>query len=94
MKIHVYSAALCMCLAFAAFCTAADVISTPVDCKALQTSVAKLEQPIEIHGISLQVDAGVGIAVSPQHGDDAATLLQRADIAIRRNRTKDTRGFV
>jgi len=45
-----------MCLAFAAFCTAADVISIPVYCKALPSSaVAKLEQRIEIaaHGFSV-----------------------------------------
>ena len=41
-----------------------------------------LEQPIEIHGISLQVDASLGIALSPQHATDAATLLQRAEIAM------------
>jgi len=43
---------------------------------------AALEQPIEIHGISFQVDASMGVASSPHHAADAATLLQRADIAM------------
>jgi diguanylate cyclase (GGDEF)-like protein len=53
---------------------------------------ASLEQPVEIHGISLQVDASVGIAVCPHHAGDAATLLQRADIAM--YQAKDRRTLV
>jgi diguanylate cyclase (GGDEF)-like protein len=35
-----------------------------------------------VHGIELTVDASVGIALIPEHGDDADLLLQRADVAM------------
>ena len=41
-----------------------------------------LEEPFVVNGMSLAVEASVGVAVSPDHGDDVRTLLQRADIAM------------
>ncbi len=41
-----------------------------------------LEQPFMIEGQSLVVGASVGIALCPEHGDDAETLLRRADVAM------------
>lgn len=41
-----------------------------------------LEQPFIIEGQSLGVEASVGIALYPEHGEDAATLLRRADVAM------------
>ena len=41
-----------------------------------------LTQPIEIDGLTLAVTASAGIALAPNHGDDVALLLQRADIAM------------
>ncbi len=41
-----------------------------------------LTRPIEIDGLTLAVTASAGIALSPEHGDDVALLLQRADIAM------------
>jgi len=35
-----------------------------------------------VDGVELDIDASVGVAVSGLHGDDAQTLLQRADIAM------------
>src|SRR5205085_4120265 len=43
-----------------------------------------LDAPFELDGLSLHVDASVGIAVAPLHGDDASVLLQRADVAMYR----------
>jgi diguanylate cyclase (GGDEF)-like protein/PAS domain S-box-containing protein len=43
-----------------------------------------LDHPFELGGLALHVDASVGIAVAPAHGDDAAVLLQRADVAMYR----------
>ena len=40
-----------------------------------------LRHPMEIGSLTLDVDAAVGIAVHPDHGSEAATLLQRADVA-------------
>jgi diguanylate cyclase (GGDEF)-like protein len=43
---------------------------------------AVIEQEVEIRGLSLSVEASVGLAVAPEDGTDADTLLQRADIAM------------
>ena len=41
-----------------------------------------LESPVEIAGVLVDVGASVGVAVAPRDGNDAATLLQRADVAM------------
>jgi diguanylate cyclase (GGDEF)-like protein/PAS domain S-box-containing protein len=43
-----------------------------------------LDPPFDLSGLALHVDASVGIAVAPLHGDDGAVLLQRADVAMYR----------
>jgi diguanylate cyclase (GGDEF)-like protein/PAS domain S-box-containing protein len=45
---------------------------------------AALEAPFEIQGHDLRVGASIGIAVYPQDGQDAETLLRMADIAMER----------
>jgi diguanylate cyclase (GGDEF)-like protein len=42
----------------------------------------ELSRPIRLDGVSLAVTASAGIALAPEHGDDVALLLQRADIAM------------
>ncbi len=49
-----------------------------------------LDHPFELRGHSIDVHASMGIALCPEHGDDAETLLRRADVAMyvaKRNRT-------
>jgi diguanylate cyclase (GGDEF)-like protein len=41
-----------------------------------------LDQPFALGGLQLQIDASIGIALSPDHGSDADTLLRRADVAM------------
>ncbi|HVA59642.1 MAG TPA: EAL domain-containing protein [Mycobacteriales bacterium] len=41
-----------------------------------------LREPVTIDGVTLQVDASIGIAVFPEHGTTIGTLLQHADIAM------------
>jgi diguanylate cyclase (GGDEF)-like protein len=41
-----------------------------------------LETPIEIAGVLVDVRASLGVAIAPTDGDDATTLLQRADVAM------------
>ena len=41
-----------------------------------------LRRSFTLEGISLHVDASIGIAVAPDHGQVADTLLQRADVAM------------
>ena len=41
-----------------------------------------VRQGVDVDGVVLEVEASVGIAVTPGHGDDAVTLLRHADIAM------------
>ena len=48
----------------------------------IQQVRGKLAAPLVLDGVPLQIDASIGIAVAPLHGDDAEQLLRRADIAM------------
>ena len=50
-----------------------------------------LSRPLEVAGANLAVDASVGIACSPEHGDDAQLLLQRAETAMSRAKRAQSR---
>ena len=41
-----------------------------------------MERPFIVSGLTLEVEASIGIAVSPEHGDDVETLLRHADVAM------------
>ncbi|MBI3777248.1 MAG: EAL domain-containing protein [Gammaproteobacteria bacterium] len=41
-----------------------------------------LKQPVQLETMSLMVSASLGIAIYPEHGSDASTLLKHADIAM------------
>jgi diguanylate cyclase (GGDEF)-like protein len=41
-----------------------------------------LEAPFPLEGLNFVMEASVGIATFPEHGDDPATLLRRADVAM------------
>jgi diguanylate cyclase (GGDEF)-like protein len=41
-----------------------------------------LRRPFELRGIAVELDASVGVALSPEHGADVTTLIQRADVAM------------
>jgi diguanylate cyclase (GGDEF)-like protein len=43
---------------------------------------AAIARPFSFEGLTLHVQASVGIAVFPDHGDDAEALLQHADVAM------------
>jgi diguanylate cyclase (GGDEF)-like protein len=43
---------------------------------------ASLESPFDLRGFSLEVATSIGVAVFREHGDDADTLLQHADVAM------------
>jgi diguanylate cyclase (GGDEF)-like protein len=52
--------------------------------------LAALQAPFQIEGKKLEVGGSIGIAITPQHGTDPATLMRRADIAMylaKRNRS-------
>jgi diguanylate cyclase (GGDEF)-like protein len=47
-----------------------------------QRIVKALERPFHVESQPLDVDASVGIALYPEHGDSGVTLLRRADVAM------------
>ncbi len=47
-----------------------------------------LELPVTVDGVALNVEASIGIALFPDHATDADTLLQRADMALDRVRSR------
>jgi diguanylate cyclase (GGDEF)-like protein len=44
--------------------------------------MAVLEEPFDVDGTVLGIEASCGIAMAPAHGDSADLLLQRADVAM------------
>ena len=44
----------------------------------------RLQEPVLADGVRVSVQASVGLAVQPDHGDTVETLLQRAEIALYR----------
>ena len=41
-----------------------------------------LEEPFELHGLTVHLEASAGIALHPEHGEEIETLMQRADVAM------------
>jgi diguanylate cyclase (GGDEF)-like protein len=41
-----------------------------------------LAEPFHLEGVLLDVDVSIGIALCPQHGDEAEVLMRRADVAM------------
>jgi diguanylate cyclase (GGDEF)-like protein len=64
------------------------VFMPDADTAAVQRAVDKLQMalhtPMEVDGVSIELDASVGLAWYPAHGGDVDTLLQRADVAMYR----------
>ena len=58
-------------------------VSHPEDAAAVaQQLLAHLREPFVLDGMRLEIDASIGIALYPTHGEDNETLQQRADIAM------------
>ena len=56
--------------------------------------LAALALPFHIGGVELDVEASVGVVIAGAHGQDAITLLQRADIAMYVAKTQHPGVFV
>lgn len=41
-----------------------------------------LEEPVHVQSLPIGIEVSIGIAVFPDHGHDAQTLIQRADVAM------------
>jgi len=44
--------------------------------------LAELVRPVDLGAVQVQASASIGIAIFPDHGDDAATLMRHADAAM------------
>jgi len=51
-------------------------------CKVAENILAAFAGPVDYEGSQLYVSTGIGIALYPEHGDDVATLLKCADVAM------------
>ena len=49
---------------------------------AMRKMLKALEQPFALEGLALDVAVSIGIALCPEHGEDADLLIQRADVAM------------
>src|SRR5581483_8474721 len=59
------------------------VVSGAVAAEAVaEKLVQALETPFTIRSWTFDIDASIGIAVSPEHGDTVDALMQRADVAM------------
>ncbi|MCB1609296.1 MAG: EAL domain-containing protein, partial [Xanthomonadales bacterium] len=56
--------------------------------------IETLALPQSLQGMQIMLDATVGIAAFPEHGDDPATLLARADIALNDAKSQNRRWSV
>jgi diguanylate cyclase (GGDEF)-like protein/PAS domain S-box-containing protein len=60
-------------------------LDRPEDAELVATKVLlALEAPFELGGLTIPIDASIGIVVAPDHGEDASVLMQRADVAMYR----------
>jgi len=64
----------------------AIVLTSALDSNAVAMTARRilnsLQQPFVVEGQVLEVGASIGIALYPQHGSDARTLMRRADVAM------------
>jgi len=65
-----------------------DIIGPEEALGIVRDLLAAISKPMNIDGITLAVTATAGIALAPEHGDNVATLLQRADIAMYHGKAK------
>jgi hypothetical protein len=56
--------------------------------------IAALDTPWRVGAHVLRLRASIGISIYPDDGDDAATLLERADAAMYRAKRRGRAGFV
>lgn len=59
-----------------------DDVSPRRTLRAAERVLACFDEPHDIDGMSLQCGASLGVAIYPEHGDDAEALRKHADIAM------------
>ncbi len=59
-----------------------DLIDAEAACLVAQRLLDQLHRPFTVRGVALAVEASIGIACFPEHGEDHGVLLQHADVAM------------
>lgn len=59
-----------------------EIKNTDIACRLSVKLLNALEQRFELNEYSLEITASIGIAVFPDHGEDAKILIQNADVAM------------
>ena len=62
-------------------------------CEIAENLQRALETSFKVEGVELEVDASIGVVLSGEHGTDAATMLQHADIAMYVAKTRNAGVF-
>jgi diguanylate cyclase (GGDEF)-like protein len=55
--------------------------------------MAAMKKPFRVSGQELQVTTSIGVSLHPQHGEDVATLMRHADIAMYRVKARGRAGY-
>lgn len=50
--------------------------------KVAKSLLTAITEPFNLEGMQIQIDASIGIAISPLHSDDGSTLMRYADVAM------------
>ena len=70
-------------------------ISGPEEIAAVSVKIqSAMARPFEFGGVAVRLGVSIGVAVYPEHGDDAQTVLVRADAAMYRGKGDKSRQFV
>jgi diguanylate cyclase (GGDEF)-like protein len=59
-----------------------EVADAPAVALTAERLLKTLEFPFPVGGVSVEVEASIGIAMYPEHGEDVDGLIQRADMAM------------
>ena len=70
-----------------------DVQSETACMAAAERLITAITRPYQLDGITVELGASLGIAISPQHGTDIRILLHRADQALYSIKRNDVRRF-
>ncbi len=56
--------------------------------------ISVLERPFVIEGMYLEIETSIGISLYPDHGEEADTLIRRADVAMYHAKQKNSGCFI
>jgi len=65
--------------------SSAEIVATKI--------MAAMKKPFRVAGRELQLTASIGVSLHPQHGEDVATLMRHADIAMYHVKARGRAGY-